>query len=184
MTNEMIETYIDFITAKKNFRRWEFKLDELHESEMIQMQKDKVSLGLKSGIYKKAKAKTPMTEEVIKQRISLWAMFSYPERGDSAFVVYGDTNIGQGFALNFWSGLKARAIKQFFIRELQWVLADIKGEGSTSIETQEQSAALFEKDPELFFLEMFYLHKKGGVPYGDHKAISKWLNQNYQGKPK
>lgn len=123
----------------------------------------------------KAAVSAPIVKAAKEEDIAAWVVNSYPEMGDAAFMVRSP-GPSSGFAREFWEGLRSYFAARPFIRTIQSILAEAKGEVSVSIETQNQAWEIWKKDAKKFLIDMYKAHGNGRKKFGDNwQAVENWL---------
>lgn len=101
-----------------------------------------------------------------KQQIAAWAIRSYPEKGDAAFIVHGGRVTG-GMAREFMESLRSYFVARPFVREIGSALREAKGQAATSIADQELAAQIWKEHAESFLKDMYAAHDDGRVLFGE-----------------
>ena len=109
-------------------------------------------------------------------KIALWAINSYPERGDAAFMVHSTGVAGGSLAYEFWEGLRSYFVAQPFVRAIQRELAEDRDEVAVSIQSQEDGYAVWRAHARTFLEAMYAAHSDGAVPFGEVEGVVRaWL---------
>lgn len=115
-----------------------------------------------------------------REKIAMWAVASYPEKGDAAFLVHG-TQPTSGFASEFYSGLRGYFVSRPFIHDIQRAIADLRDEVAVSIASQELARKLWQEHAEVFLVEMFAAHSDGQELFGEHpEAVAAWAKRHVE----
>ena len=149
------------------------------EPRLAQHHDTHADLGLANALEVPAR---PFDVEAEDAAIAAWALSSYPERGDAAFMVHAPP-VGGGIAGEFWEGLRAHFTARPFVNAIQQVIADSKGEYAISIESQEEGQKLYNDHAEDFLREMYRTHNHGAIPFGgaydemSAGAVEAWVHK-------
>lgn len=109
-------------------------------------------------------------------QIAAWAINSYPERGDAAFMVHSTGVAGGSLAYEFWEGLRSYFVARPFIRAIQGELAEDRNEVAVSIRSQEDGFAIWREHARAFLEAMYAAHDEGAIPFGEVAGVVRaWL---------
>ena len=100
-----------------------------------------------------------------KQQIAAWALRSYPDAGDAAFIVHGGRVTG-GMAREFMESLRSYFVARPYVRALGSALREAKGQAATSSADQELAAQIWKEHAESFLKDMYAAHDDGRVLFG------------------